>query len=312
MKLPLAAATVLASTIPSVYAKRNGLFENDEKNGVGAASKPDHANYAGAPPVDKGQALTAGNVTSSGVVGSGRPKFVVEQVPNKVPSKENFHGPTQGGGPPANTPAQVDMTARADGMTTGNMEGIPSRHGEIAVSELGMDFSKVPVLVFKGLGDDDKSSKPLIIKRVDVDVPLPKIWKPEGSKLVGEVAQVWYGEEVGSKGTASCMFMANSDGGLVGSIQDGTNTYDVLTDYEEDKDSNGKQSWKSKIKYSVVKLADLPKEEDDALEGESSGPERRLLHYNLRRLGVDASKVIEKTRKLQEDCDDLEGEYGPW
>ena len=41
--------------------------------------------------------------------------------------------------------------------------------------------------------------------------------------------------------------------------------------------------------------------------------ERRLLRSNLHKAGVDATEVvIEESRKLQQDCDDIEGFYGLW
>ena len=209
------------------------------------------------------------------------PEFTVEQLPFQgVPSKEKLHPehPTQGGGKPDNIPAQVDMTARTEGMTVGDIEGVQSRNGKIDTSALGPDLSKVSVLVFKGLGtsDNSNSNKPLVLKRVDVNVPRPKIWRPHETygDLVGEDAQVWYGEEVGG-GIASGMFMANEDGGLVGSIQDGIDTYAIETEYEEDSPGN----WKAMNKYSAVKLADLPPEKDPAKPAEpaedaSSGLEK--------------------------------------
>ena len=41
---------------------------------------------------------------------------------------------------------------------------------------------------------------------------------------------------------------------------------------------------------------------------------RRLLRSNLHKAGVDATEVIEveESRKLQQDCDDIEGFYGLW
>ena len=47
-------------------------------------------------------------------------------------------------------------------------------------------------------------------------------------------------------------------------------------------------------------------------EDASSGLERRLLRSNLHKAGVDATEVIEESRKLQQDCDDIEGFYGLW
>ena len=62
---------------------------------------------------------------------------------------------------------------------------------------------------------------------------------------------------------------------------------------------------------SIMTRADLPPEKDPAKDA-SSGLERRLLRSNLHKAGVDATEVIEESRKLQQDCDDIEGFYGLW
>jgi hypothetical protein len=82
--------------------------------------------------------------------------------------------------------------------------GIFARKGELKLRDVTNDFDRVPVLKFTGLNQLPK--KPLVIKRVDQDVPAPIIYrasteeaKEEQDEMeeIGETAIIWYGEEVG-------------------------------------------------------------------------------------------------------------------
>lgn len=127
-------------------------------------------------------------------------------------------------------PHHVTLTTKNSNPHFHNNNGIPTADGELHVTHIGPDLSRVPVIKLQGLRQNP--NQPVVFKHKDVDVPSPKFWKHEsssssGKEERGEEAQVWYGEGVGQFKAASATLIASADGGIIGSVTDGTYSYVV-------------------------------------------------------------------------------------
>jgi hypothetical protein len=113
--------------------------------------------------------------------------------------------------------------------------GILTCNGKLDLEKVEQDFALVPFLNFVGLGQH--STKPIVFKRVDRDIPIPTIWRGPtaeetaeigGIKDVGGPAVAWYGEEVDSGG-GSASLMVDLTGRVFGSVSDGKDSYYINT-----------------------------------------------------------------------------------
>ena len=208
-------------------------------------------------------------------------------------------------------PAQVELTAQVgiDQSVTlaGKLNGSPKHTGELNHTDFGESLGKVPKLIFTSFGGTGKKKKKkkMEFKRVDANVPVPQFWKMnENGDLFGEDAQVWYGVN----GTASAVVMVNTVGDIVGSVNDGTDSFSFQTEFVNNYDlsSFNVQQGEKKTKYSVTGIKDLkmgtvltlPTNQSNELSSINGNQE---INGNTRRtLRGDA-------RRTQTDCDDIEG-----
>ena len=207
-------------------------------------------------------------------------------------------------------PTQLKMVAQVGmdivGAKSSDSPASPKRRGVLTHSDFGGGFNKVSQLVFDDLGSTGKKGKKsLVFKRMNVNVPMPQIWKmDENGVLSGEVAQVWYGQ--GQNGSA--VFMANKEGGLVGSLHDEKVSYSFLTEYDVHAPignitAQAGSGATHSTKYTITKL-------NPVVEADLMGSMTPMI------VGTDnitnGTEPFENTRRLQANCDDVEGYYGTW